>query len=76
MVPLGISLHHLLEARIVLVAARAIGLHHQRAFAHDGGAARHLHVGGFGEHHGAGNGEKQAAAATGTRKDAPHAHAP
>src|ERR1022692_3909551 len=42
---LGNVARDLLEARIVLVAARAIGLYDQGAFAHDGAAVQHLDVG-------------------------------
>ena len=54
---LGNLAHHVLEARIVLIAACAVGLHDQRAFAHHRGAAQHLHVRRLRQNHRARDGE-------------------
>ena len=55
---LGDLAHNLLQARIVLVAAAAIGLHDQRACANGGAAAEDFDVGGFGHDYGGGEGEE------------------
>src|ERR1035437_1520557 len=52
---LGDLAHDGLQARIVLVAAPAIGLYHQRARANGGAAAENLDVGGFGDDDGGGD---------------------